>query len=99
MSTTLMTTDESELQSNQELADATNPGDQVELMVELGHTMLTLAEVQQLRPGAMICLDEYLQDPVTIFAGSKLLGRGEILLIEGQMGVRVTELYPSQAEA
>ncbi len=38
------------------------------------HTRLTLAEVQLLRPGAMISLEEYMNDPVTLFAGSKLSG-------------------------
>lgn len=67
--------------------------DPLTLTIELGHAVLTLAEVQQLRAGAMISLQEYLDDPVTIYAGSKLVGRGEMLLIEDQLGIRITELY------
>src|SRR5689334_8368764 len=93
MPITLASADDSSTQSIAEEHADTDLLDEVKLVVELGHTTLTLDEVQQLRPGAMVCLDEYLQDPVTIFAGSKLLGRGEILLIEGQLGVRITELY------
>lgn len=71
--------------------------DPLELTIELGQTKLSLSEVQQLRPGVILALKEYLNDPVTIFSGSKLVGRGELLLIEGQVGVRITELYRSQA--
>ncbi len=71
----------------------------LELTIELGHARLTLAEVRELRPGAMISLEEYLEDPVTIFAGSRLVGRGEVLLIEGQLGVRITELYRPDLQA
>lgn len=70
--------------------------DPLELTIELGQTLLRLSEVQQLRPGVILALKEYLNDPVTIFWGSKLVGRGELLLIEGQMGVRITELYRSR---
>lgn len=73
------------------------PFDHLELTIELGTTRLSLSEIEQLRPGAILALQEYLNDPVAIFAGTKLVGRGELLLIEGQMGVRMTELYRSQA--
>ena len=69
----------------------------VELTVEIGQTSLERSAIDQLRPGALIALDEFSADPVTIYAGSKLVGRGEILLIDGQFGVRITELYRSTA--
>ncbi len=71
----------------------------LELTIELGHATLTLAEVQQLRPGAMISLEEFLNDPVAIFAGAKLVGRGEVLLVDGNLGVRITELYRYHTQA
>ncbi len=68
----------------------------VELTIELGQTTLDLDVAEQLRPGALIALEEFSDDPVAIYHGSKLVGRGEVLLIEGQLGVRITELYGSQ---
>ena len=67
----------------------------VELTIELGQTALDRAVAEQLRPGALIALDEFSDDPVAIYHGSKLVGRGEVLLIDGQMGVRITEVYGS----
>ena len=70
----------------------------VELTIELGQTALDRAVAEQLRPGALIALEEFSDDPVTIYHGSKLVGRGEVLLIDGQLGVRITELYGSTAQ-
>lgn len=71
----------------------------VQLTVELGQTSLEQTAIDQLRPGALIGLEEFSDDPVTIYTGSKLVGRGEILLIDGQLGVRITELYHSTLPA
>ena len=68
--------------------------DSILLTIELGQTTVDQTDAQSLRPGALIALDEFSDDPVAIYAGSKFVGRGEILLIDGQMGVRITELYP-----
>ncbi len=67
----------------------------VELTIELGQTDLDRAVAEQLRPGALIALEEFSDDPVAIYSGSKVVGRGEVLLIDGQLGVRITELYGS----
>jgi flagellar motor switch protein FliN/FliY len=67
----------------------------VQLTIELGQTALDREVAEQLRPGALIALDEFSDDPVAIYRGTKLVGRGEVLLIDGQMGVRITELYHS----
>jgi flagellar motor switch protein FliN/FliY len=80
--------------ANAEVQDATESAP-VELTIELGQTALDRAVAEQLRPGALIALDEFSDDPVAIYSGSKLVGRGEVLLIEGQLGVRITELYGS----
>lgn len=66
-----------------------------ELTIELGQTVLDRAVAEQLQPGALIALEEFSDDPVAIYSGSKLVGRGEVLLIDGQLGVRITELFGS----
>lgn len=74
-------------------AEPVGDGDSIALTIELGQTTLKQSESHRLRPGALIALEEFSNDPVAIYAGSKFVGRGEILLIDGQMGVRITELY------
>ncbi len=69
-----------------------------QLTIELGQTALDRAVAEQLQPGALIALEEFSDDPVAIYSGSKLVGRGEVLLIDGQLGVRITELYGSATQ-
>ena len=71
---------------------------EIQLTIELGRTSLEHAIAQQLRPGALIALDEFANDPVAIYRGERLVGRGEVLLIDGQLGVRITELFIPNAE-
>ncbi len=74
-------------------AEPAGNADSIPITIELGKTTVNPSEAQRLRPGALIALEEFSNDPVAIFAGSKFVGRGEILLMDGQMGVRITELY------
>lgn len=77
--------------------DTIEPGSDspVQLTIELGQTALDRAVAEQLKPGVLIALEEFSDDPVAIYSGSKVVGRGEVLLIDGQLGVRITELYGS----
>jgi len=64
----------------------------VELTVELGRVKLSARDVLELRPGAVLELDRPLGGPVELYAGGRLVARGELVDVEGQLGVRVTEL-------
>jgi flagellar motor switch protein FliN len=65
---------------------------QLDLRIELGRTHLQPDEVQQLRSGSVVSLDGPLGDPAAIYADGQLIGRGEIVVVDGKIGVRVTEL-------
>ena len=65
---------------------------QVELRIELGRTHLQPDDVQQLRSGSVLSLDGALGEPAAIYAADRLIGRGEIVVVNGKIGVRVTEL-------
>jgi flagellar motor switch protein FliN/FliY len=66
----------------------------VELVVELGQMSLTKDGAEQLATGALVTLNEFPDDPVAIHVNGKLIGRGEVLVIDGKLGIRLTELYP-----
>lgn len=67
----------------------------VRLTVELGRAELTLAEVLALRPGAVVELDRLAGDPVDLLANGRLIARGEILVINEGLALRVLEVLPS----
>lgn len=68
--------------------------------VQLGVTMrfgsrrLLLREVLDLSPGAVVELDRRVQDPVDLLLDGKLVARGEVVVIDGNYGLRVTDASP-----
>lgn len=63
---------------------------QVELAVELGRVKLPLRELLALGPGAVLELDRAADAPVDVLVNGCLVARGEVVVIDGDFGVRVT---------
>jgi len=63
----------------------------IELSFELGKITLSIAELSALQPGYVFELNQDLNQPVEIRANGKLIGKGELLEIDGRIGVRVVE--------
>ncbi len=74
------------------LDDGTNPNAEVELRLELGRTRLHPDEVNLLRSGSVISLDESANEPVSVYAGGRLVARGDVLVLDGKIGVRICEI-------
>lgn len=65
----------------------------VRLTFDLGDRAMTLAELRQLQPGAVFDLQRPLSDgPVMIRANGALVGTGELVEVDGRIGVRVGTL-------
>lgn len=69
----------------------------VELAVTLrfGSRRLLLREVLDLIPGSVVDLDRQVEEPVDILLDGRLLARGEVVVLDGNYGVRVTEVAPA----
>ena len=63
---------------------------QVEVAVELGRVKLPLRELLALGPGAVLELDRAADAPVDVLVNGHLVARGEVVVIDGEFGVRVT---------
>lgn len=64
----------------------------VAMVVELGRVSVSAADVMGLRPGQVIELSRSPGDPVDLVVDGKRLGKGELVEIEGELGVRILEL-------
>ena len=71
----------------------------VELAVTLrfGSRRLLLREVLDLAPGAVIELDRQVGDPVDALLDGRLLARGEVVVLDGNYALRITEVAPANA--
>lgn len=64
----------------------------VRLTVELGACQLPMREVLQLNAGSVVQLDKPAGTPVELRANQKLVARGEVVVVEDRLGIRITEL-------
>ena len=77
---------------------AINPGVELLLDVELeaslrfGCREMPLGQILELGPGDVVQLDRHVSDPVDLIVGDKIVARGEVVLVNGNFGLRVTEV-------
>jgi flagellar motor switch protein FliN/FliY len=64
----------------------------VALQIELGQANLRRDELAKLRRGSVIPLNRLAGDLVDVFANGRLAARGEIVVVDGNFGVRVVEV-------
>ncbi|MDR7435770.1 MAG: flagellar motor switch phosphatase FliY [Armatimonadota bacterium] len=64
----------------------------LQVTVELGRTHMPIKEILGLGPGAVIELDKLAGEPVDLYVNEKLFARGEVVVIEENFGVRITEI-------
>ncbi|TWT31210.1 Flagellar motor switch protein FliN [Posidoniimonas corsicana] len=65
---------------------------QLDLKIELGRTHMHLEDVLRLKSGAVVPLDKLAGDPVDVLVNGRLIARGEVLVLNDNFCVRVTEL-------
>ncbi len=62
------------------------------LTLRFGQRELLLKEILELSPGAVLELDRQIDEPVDLLLGRKLIARGEVVIVDGNYGLRVTEV-------
>ncbi len=60
--------------------------------VELGRSSMTVEEVLSLGPGSVVELDKLAGEPVDVLVNDQLIARGEVVVVDENFGVRVTEI-------
>ncbi|MDW8002907.1 MAG: flagellar motor switch protein FliN [Deltaproteobacteria bacterium] len=64
----------------------------VEISVEIGKRRMTIGELLSLSKGSIVELDKFPEDPVEIYVNDRLLGKGEIVVSNDRLGIRVLEI-------
>ena len=73
----------------QEIADLSDVT--VDVEVELGRKIMTIAQILLLGPDSVIRMGRSAGDNIDILVGGTLVGYGEIVIIEDAVGVRITD--------
>ena len=71
----------------------------VKLTVELGNCEMTMKDLLQLGIGAVVQLDKLANDPIDVYVNQKLVARGEIVVVEDNLGIKITEVSTGSGQA
>lgn len=64
----------------------------VPLEVMLGSTELTVVDLSKIGEGTIVKLDSFAGEPVQVIAAGRVIAFGEVVVIEENFGVRVTQV-------
>jgi flagellar motor switch protein FliN len=64
--------------------------------IRFGQKQMLLREVLELHPGVAIALDRKVEEPVELLIGGRMVARGEVVIVDGNYGLRVTEIVSPQ---
>ena len=67
----------------------------VVLAVEIGRTSMTIGETLELGPGSVVTLNREAGEPVDLLVNGKPIARGEVVVINEEFGLRITEIVDS----
>ena len=71
----------------------------MELSVEIGRTHMTVGETLDLRVGSVVTLERLAGETADLLVNGSAIARGEVVVVDEQYGLRVTEILDSQQEA
>ncbi|WP_263359569.1 FliM/FliN family flagellar motor C-terminal domain-containing protein [Acidicapsa ligni] len=69
---------------------------ELEATLRFGAREMPLGEILDLGPGDVVQLDRHVNDPVDLIVGDKIVAKGEVVLVNGNFGLRVTEVSEPQ---
>jgi len=68
------------------------------VMVELGRTEMLVEDVLKLAAGSVVELDKLAGDPVDIYVNQRLIARGEVLVLNDNFCIRISEIVANLQE-
>ena len=67
-------------------------GVELNLTLRFGQRTLTLREILDLSSGSIIELDRQVQEPADLLLGDRLIARGEVVVVDGNYGLRIKQM-------
>jgi len=65
---------------------------ELDLTLRFGQRTLMLSEIADLTTGAVVELDRVVDEPVELLLGDRVIARGEVVIVDGNYGLRIIEL-------
>ncbi len=71
----------------------------LDVKIELGRSMMLIEDVLKLGEGSVVELDKLAGDPVDVFVNERLVARGEVLVLNDNFCVRISDILPGAEPA
>jgi flagellar motor switch protein FliN/FliY len=71
---------------------------EMEVSAELGRTRMSVRELLSLSPGAIVELDRAAGSPADLLVNGRLIARGEVVVVDENFGIRITEIVSPGSE-
>lgn len=68
----------------------------LEVSVELGRTKKKIKEILEFGPGTVIELDRLVGEPIDVLVNGKYIAKGEVVVIDENFGIRITDIIKSE---
>lgn len=70
----------------------------VRLSVQLGFCELPMKDIVELSTGSVIQLQQQAKDPVGLYVNEKLVAYGEVVVVDDNFGIKITEFIGAEEE-
>jgi len=64
----------------------------LDVVLRIGSKLMPLNDILDISSGTVIELDKSVSDPVDVIVNNKMIARGEIVVVEGNYGIKITEI-------
>ncbi len=64
----------------------------LQLSVEVGRTRILIKELLEMQEGSVLELDKLAGEPLDVYVNSRLVARGEAVLVNEKFGIRLTDV-------
>ena len=71
----------------------------IKLTVELGSCQISMRDLLQLNVGSVVQLDKSANASVDLYVNQKLVARGEVVVVEENFGIKITEIMAKPTAA
>jgi len=65
---------------------------ELDVTLRFGERQMALRDILDLSAGSVVELNQYVQDPVELLVGTKVIARGEVVVVDGNYGLRVMQI-------
>jgi flagellar motor switch protein FliN/FliY len=69
---------------------------ELDASLRFGQREMLLREILELRPGSVVELNRQLQEPAELLVGGRIIARGEVVIVDGNYGLRITHIVQPQ---